>query len=138
MTRCLKCAGYRPSAEEVVREAASAVRRLDGKAEACSEDSDARNAFRVGWLTSAAAPLLAHVDGLCVPCFMGREVAACTYEDREGRCDANDGEPCAKCAARDESEAAYWKVESCTVTLAEGDPEAYRRNLADAGRGGSR
>lgn len=61
----------------------------------------------------------------------------CDYDDSEGRgCTGNDGEPCAVCAARDAAEYAYWAVESRTVTLAEGDPERYRREMAEAGRGG--
>ena len=61
----------------------------------------------------------------------------CNVEDREGRgCTGSDGEPCGVCAKREAEECAYWRIESRTVTLAEGDPERYRREMAEAGRAG--
>ncbi len=59
----------------------------------------------------------------------------CTYEDREGRCDANDGEPCADCESRRARECAYWLGQWRVATLEERDPERYRAEMIEAGRG---
>jgi hypothetical protein len=59
----------------------------------------------------------------------------CTKEDREGRCDANDGEPCDKCAAELEAEAAYWLAQYRAAPASEKlTKDQYDAELQDAGR----
>ncbi len=59
----------------------------------------------------------------------------CNREDREGRCNANDGEPCDDCAERAETEAAYWFGQWKVAPLEERDPDRYRTEMREAGRG---
>ena len=60
----------------------------------------------------------------------------CNYADNEGKgCTANDGEPCESCAAKEIEEMRYWSRLYEVATLEEKDPEAYRRNLIESGRG---
>ncbi len=61
--------------------------------------------------------------------------APCTYKDREGRCDADDGFPCAKCVERDMASAAYWAGQWVVASPEERDPEKYRAEMIEAGRG---
>ncbi len=58
----------------------------------------------------------------------------CSREDREGRCDADDGFPCADCERRASVEAAYWYAQFKLATLEERDPARYIAELIDAGR----
>jgi len=61
---------------------------------------------------------------------------SCTKEDREGRCDANDGFPCNKCEAGLEAEAAYWLAQYRAAPASEKmSKEQYEAELHDAGRG---
>lgn len=59
----------------------------------------------------------------------------CTYEDREGRCDADDGEPCEACMKRDAQTMAYWLGQWKVASPEERDPEKYRAEMIEAGRG---
>jgi hypothetical protein len=60
--------------------------------------------------------------------------APCNSDDREGRCDANDGEPCAKCQAHWEAEAAFWRRQWDGASPEEKDAERYARDMREAGR----
>lgn len=59
----------------------------------------------------------------------------CTYEDREGRCDADDGFPCAKCVAEEAADMAYWAGQWAVASPEERGPEKYRAEMIEAGRG---
>lgn len=54
-------------------------------------------------------------------------------------CDANDGEPCDKCRDYLEGESAYWADYFSggmhAACKEECDPEGYRQDMKDAGRG---
>lgn len=50
-------------------------------------------------------------------------------------CDANDGEPCESCELSFQEESAYWAKYWRTASPEERDPEGYRRDMIDAGRG---
>lgn len=62
-------------------------------------------------------------------------MTACNRDDREGRCDADDGLPCGECQATFAAEAAYWRGEWKVAPLSEWDPAKYRAEMRDAGRG---
>lgn len=59
----------------------------------------------------------------------------CNSNDRDGQCDANDGEPCDACEAERDAERKYWLGRWKVASPAERDPEKYRADLIDAGRG---
>jgi hypothetical protein len=60
---------------------------------------------------------------------------ACTKEDREGRCDADEGEPCPKCVVELKIEAAYWLAQYQAAPASEKmSKEQLDEQLRDAGR----
>lgn len=58
----------------------------------------------------------------------------CNNEDREGRCDANDGEPCDGCVAARKEEHDFFLAQWRVASPEEKDPERYRREMREAGR----
>ncbi len=58
----------------------------------------------------------------------------CNNEDREGRCDADDGEPCADCKAVRQAEHDHFRALWDVASPAEKDPERYERDLRESGR----
>lgn len=60
----------------------------------------------------------------------------CNAADRDGHCNANDGEPCVRCEAASVAEAAYWRRQWNAGTYEEKHGrEKYESELRDAGRG---
>ncbi len=55
--------------------------------------------------------------------------------DLDHPCDALDGEPCPKCAEWHAQEMRYWARQWAAASPAEKDPEGYRRDMIEAGRG---
>lgn len=59
----------------------------------------------------------------------------CNSEDREGRCDANDGEPCDACVKARADEMLHWLRAWNVATYEEKyGREAYEAQLREAGR----
>lgn len=59
----------------------------------------------------------------------------CNLEDGEGRCTADDGFPCAACEQRQELEYLHYRTLYDMAPLSERDPDRYRSEMLDAGRG---
>lgn len=78
-------------------------------------------------------------DGHCrtemCPRFDATPEVSCTYVNREGNCDANDGDPCDSCVAEQEAELAYWRGRWQVASPEEKDPDKYRAEMREAGRG---
>lgn len=56
--------------------------------------------------------------------------------DLDHPCDGGeDGAPCESCAEYIRQEEAYWKRQWVVASPAERDPEGYRRDMIEAGRG---
>jgi len=68
------------------------------------------------------------------PCARDCDKPACNVDDNEGRCTANDGEPCDACAADIAADAAYYGAQFRAATTLEKDPARYAREMKDAGR----
>jgi hypothetical protein len=58
----------------------------------------------------------------------------CNLDDNEGVCTADDGEPCAACAASLERDMAHYYRLWRAASPEERDPERYARELREAGR----
>ena len=59
----------------------------------------------------------------------------CNRDDNDGRCNADDGLPCADCERRLDLETAQWLREFRVAPLSERNPDEYRRQLRESGRG---
>ena len=59
----------------------------------------------------------------------------CNRDDNDGRCNSDDGLPCVDCERRLEEEVAYWFREFRVAPLSERNPDEYRQQLREAGRG---
>lgn len=61
-------------------------------------------------------------------------VTTCNADDREGRCDADDGLPCSACEAQREADMRYWFGWWQVASPEEKDPDKYREEMREAGR----